>query len=123
MIAELWRRIVYLLDRGRFERELGEEMRFHLDHLEAARGSPEAARRKFGNVMALKEVSREMWGWSSIERLFYDARYAVRQLAAAPAFATVAILSLAFGIGANAAMFGLIDHLLLRSCRSRIPKS
>ncbi len=114
MIAELWRRIVYLLDRGRFERELGEEMRFHLDHLEAARGSPEAARRKFGNVMALKEVSREMWGWSSIERLFYDARYAVRQLAAAPAFATVAILSLAFGIGANAAMFGLIDHLLLR---------
>jgi predicted permease len=115
MLAEFWRRIVYLVHRDRFDGDLDEEMRFHLDQLQSAGASADSARRKFGNVTTLKEVSREMWGWNSLERLFSDGRYAVRQLVAAPAFAAVAIVSLGFGIGANTAMFGLIDHLLLRT--------
>lgn len=114
MIGEWWRRLAYLANGRRFERDLEEEMRFHLDHLKDARGDDSAARRQFGNATALKEISREMWGWSSLERLITDLRYAVRQLIANPGFAAAAILSLALGIGANTAIFGLIDHVMLR---------
>ncbi len=114
MFGELWRKLVYLFDRRRFERDLEEELRFHVEHLEAAHGDRDAARRKFGNAALLKEASREMWGWNSLERLFRDIRYALRQLAANPGFASVAILSLALGIGANTAIFTLIDHVMLR---------
>src|SRR5580704_13381452 len=55
-----------------------------------------------------------MWGWASMERLWQDLRYATRQLAASPGFAAIATLSLALGIGANTAIFGLIDHVMLR---------
>ena len=106
MLAELWRKLGYLFHRRRFESDLDEELRFHLDQM------PD--RRKFGNATILKEVSREMWGWSSLERLVRDVRYALRQLAANPGFTAVAILSLALGIGANTAIFSLIDHVMLR---------
>ena len=89
-------------------------MRFHQDQLAASKGGRDAARRQFGNATTIKEVSREMWGWSSLERLFRDVRYALRQLAANPGFAAVAVLSLALGIGANTAIFTLIDHVMLR---------
>jgi predicted permease len=114
MFGELSRKLVYLLNRRRFERDLDEELRFHIESLEGSHGDPHAARRKFGNTAILKEASREMWGWSSLERLFKDIRYAVRQLAANPGFAVVAILSLALGIGANTAIFTLIDQVMLR---------
>jgi len=106
MLGELWRKLGYLLNRRNFERDLDEEMRFHIQQM--------GDRRKFGNATLLKEVSREMWGWSSLERLARDIRYAIRQLAANPGFAAVAITSLALGIGANTAIFTLIDHVLLR---------
>jgi len=113
-MRELWRRLGYLWNRSRFERDLDEELRFHADRLEEAHGSRDAARRKFGNATILKDASREMWGWTSLERLLKDVRYAFRQLAANPGFAAVAILSLALGIGANTAIFTLIDHVMLR---------
>src|SRR6185295_2412038 len=69
----------------------------------------------------MKEVSREMWGWMWLERLWQDLRYAMRQLAANPGFATIAVLSLALGIGANTAIFGLIDHVMLRLLPVRNP--
>jgi hypothetical protein len=113
-MREFWRRLRFLIHRNRFESDLDQEMRFHLEMKAHNAGDPYAARRQFGNVGLLKEVSREMWGWTSLERLWQDLRYALRQLAANPGFASIAILSLALGIGANTAIFGLIDHVMLR---------
>src|SRR5579872_2389342 len=107
-MRELWRRLRFLIHRDRFESDLEEEMRFHLEMKAQQSGDLHAARKQFGNVAILKEASREMWGWTSLERLGLDLRYALRQLAANPAFAAIAVLSLALGIGANTAIFGLI---------------
>ena len=73
-----------------------------------------AARRDFGNVGLLKEGIREMWGWTSLERLGRDIRYGWRSLRNNPLFATMAVLSLALGIGANASIFSVINAILLR---------
>jgi predicted permease len=113
-MRELWRRLLFLKDRDRFERDLDEEMRFHLEMKARKTGNRYAAQQQFGNIGILKEASRDMWGWRSLERLGQDLRYALRQLAANPGFASIAVLSLALGIGANTAIFGMIDHVMLR---------
>src|SRR5687768_13181513 len=90
----------------RREKELDEELRSHLVMAERdriARGeSPEAARaatrREFGNVGLIKELTREIWGWQSAERLVQDLRYAVRSLGRSPAFTVTAILTMTIGI-------------------------
>ena len=74
-----------------------------------------AAQRAFGNTTLLKERVREMWGWTWLERFWQDLRYGVRQLRLSPVFALVGILSLALGIGANTAIFQLLDTVRLRS--------
>src|SRR5450755_4119028 len=73
-----------------------------------------AARRDFGNVGLLKEGIREMWGWTSLERLGRDIRYGWRSLRNSPLFAAMAVLSLALGIGANASIFSVINAIFLR---------
>src|ERR1051326_839011 len=121
-MRELWRRLRFLRDRETFERDLDEEMQFHLEMKARKGGDLYAAQRQFGNRGILKEASRDMWGWASWEQLWQDVRYAMRQLGANPGFAAIAVLSLGLGIGANTAIFGLIDHVMLRRLPVRNPQ-
>ena len=112
-----------LIHRRRAERELDEEIHAHLE-METERNiadgmSPEearlAARRSFGSVALSKEDSRAMWGLGSLEILWQDLRYGVRMLYKNPGFTTIAVLTLSFGIGANTAIFTLLDKVLIRT--------
>jgi macrolide transport system ATP-binding/permease protein len=72
------------------------------------------SRREFGNVLSIKEGIRETWSWTSWERLAQDLRYGWRTLRKNPLFTAMAVLSLALGIGANTAIYSLMDAILLR---------
>ena len=87
------------------EREMQEE----LAALEAIVG-----RRELGNLTLAAENARGVWGWEWLQSLVRDARYALRVLARQPSFAVVAVVSLGLGIGANAAIYSLMDALLWR---------
>jgi hypothetical protein len=116
--------------RGRDERDLQAEIDFHLDQearLRRERGvTPDqamaAARRDFGNITLVKEATRAMWGWASLDRAAQDFRYACRTLLRTPAFAIVAVLSLGLGIGANTAVFRLLDAVRLRHLPVEAPE-
>ncbi len=128
-LSEIRRRFFYLFHRNRLARELEEEMRLHAQlrgekMQEQGVDSEEAlyaARRQFGNMTLLKEVSRDMWGWTSLEQLIHDVRYALRQLRRSPGFTAVVLATLALGIGGDTAIFSLLHAVLLRSLPFRDP--
>jgi predicted permease len=115
-------RLLSLLRRGRRARDIDDEIAFHLAMRQAEHErdglAPEIARRtaarQFGNITAVKEQTRNMWTFPSFESFAQDLRYALRTLRRAPAFALVAVLVLAIGIGATTGMFSLVETMLVR---------
>src|SRR6266545_4654538 len=110
------------IHRRRAERELDEEIRSHLEmeiERNVAEGmAPEearlAARRSFGSLALSKEDSRAMWGLGSLEILWQDLRYGLRMLLKTPVSTMIAVSTLGLGIGANTAIFTLLDKVLIR---------
>ncbi len=118
MLKQFWN----LLRRRKLEAGMAEEMRLHIELQTerniAASMSPDEARyaalRQFGNVASVQEQAREQRGWLTLESLAREFRLAGRGLRRQPGFAAVVVLTLALGIGANTAIFTLINAVLFR---------
>lgn len=122
MFADLRYRLRALFNRGAMEQELDDELRFHLEReteklvrAGVPRGEAERrARIAFGGVDRIKDDTRDARGVTLIDSILQDLRYAWRGLRSKPGFATAVVLTLGLGIGANTAMFGIVDRLLFR---------
>jgi hypothetical protein len=113
----LLRRLRYLLLHRRYDAELQSDMDFHREM------AAHAGHSNFGNTTRLREQAYEAWGWTWLDRLTHDLRFAARMLRRSPGFTLVAVLVLAIGIGVNVSAFSLFDMIALRPLPVRDPSS
>src|SRR5947209_3700790 len=122
VLSDVRYRLRALFSRASVEQELDDELCFHIEHqagkYERQGMSHEAALRRarleFGGVEQTKEASRDLRGTAPLESIARDLRFAIRSLKSRPAFTVTIIATLALGIGANTAIFTLVDALVLR---------
>ncbi|MGD2045234.1 MAG: ABC transporter permease [Gemmatimonadota bacterium] len=120
--SDLWFRVRAIFGRDAMQRDLEEEIAFHIEmearKLRAAGMSPAEAKRSarlaFGGEDRFKESARESWGVGALTDLAGDLRYAARQLRKHPAFSTLAVITLALGIGGTVALFSVVYGVMLR---------
>src|ERR1700693_1488525 len=116
--------------RRQFHQDLDEEIRVHLEMARDERiqrgESPSEAERQtraeFGNIPLIKEVTGDIWGWTALESIGQDLKYALRQIRRSPAFCAIILVTLAFGIGANTTMFSIVNAILFQPMHARDPE-
>ena len=123
MLKQFRFRLRSLLGRRRREAELEEEIRFHLaeeteERIDAGQPPDQAhaeARRNFGNVTLIRELTRETWGWAPAERILKDIGSAFRMMRRNTGYTCAVVLTLALGIGLNAPMYEMLSRLFLQA--------